>query len=221
MHDIVEKLFGRIVLPRYPINELEEPAVLDCGFGNGQWIDAVLKYTDEDAWVSPCCFACTQRPKAGCKESAVLVSMANILIQCVGIDIYTGEGNSEEDSDEEDSGEEGVALFVKKRWNLNASFKTSRDPDLRPETFHLINSRFLTDGLNAGRWQEYVKELKDLLKPGGWLQMVETHNLFQSDSGQTPAFLERWWQYYQDTMTRMGKNPRVGPTLGVLMTTAR
>lgn len=141
-------------------------------------------------------------------------------MQCVGVDIYTGRGNSEEDSDDEDDEEDGIVQFEKKRWNLNASFRTSRDEDLRPETFHLINSRVLTDGINANRWPDYVKELKSLLKPGGWLQMVEVHCLFQSDNGQDRPFLERWWQYYQDTMTRMGKNPRVAMLLGDLMRNA-
>lgn len=50
--------------------------------------------------------------------------------------------------------------------------------------------------------------------------MVEVHCLFQSDNGQNAPFLERWWQFYQDTMTRMGKNPRVAMLLGDLMRSA-
>ncbi|KAF2159335.1 hypothetical protein M409DRAFT_30211 [Zasmidium cellare ATCC 36951] len=186
VHGIFEELFGRIILPDYPIDDIDEPAVLDCGFGKGQWLEGILDYTKSDAW-------------------------------CVGVDIYTGQGNSEEGSDDEDDEDEELVQFEKKRWNLNVSFRTSRDPDLRPETYHLINSRVLTDGINSSRWPDYVKELKSLLKPGGWLQMVEVHCLFQSDSGQTAHYLERWWQYYQDTMNRMGKDPRVGSKLGSLM----
>ncbi|KAK4498954.1 hypothetical protein PRZ48_009465 [Zasmidium cellare] len=184
VHGIFEDLFDRVVLPDYEIDDIEEPAVLDCGYGKGQWLEGILK-TNDDAW-------------------------------CVGVDIYTGSGNSDEESDEEND-DDRLVQYEKKRWNLNVSFRTSRDPDLRPETFHLINSRVLTDGINSSRWPEYVRELKNLLKPGGWLQMVEVHCLFQSDSGRSAPFLERWWQYYQDTMTRMGKDPRVFSRLGNLM----
>ena len=53
VHGIFEELFGsRIILPDYKIEDIDEPAVLDCGFGKGQWLEAILEHTDSDAWVS-------------------------------------------------------------------------------------------------------------------------------------------------------------------------
>lgn len=52
VHGIFEELFGRIILPDYPIDDIDEPAVLDCGFGKGQWLEGILDYTKSDAWVS-------------------------------------------------------------------------------------------------------------------------------------------------------------------------
>lgn len=141
----------------------------------------------------------------------------------VGIDIYTGQGTGSDSGDEEEADEDSAEYFAKKRWNLNASFRTSRDPSLRPESFHLINCRFLADGINRDRWDSFVKELKTLLEPKGWLQMVEVHMLFQSDSGlvdRDTSLLHRWWDYYRYSLELMGKNPRVGQQLGALMQSA-
>ena len=110
---------------------------------------------------------------------------------------------------------------MKKRWNLNASFRDDRSEDrLRPESFDLINSRYLAEGINASRWQSYVRELKQLLKPGGWLQMVEIQFPFQSSSGLLPvdSFLGRWWQWYSWALQSMDKNIRIGRELGQLLT---
>ncbi|KAF2217583.1 hypothetical protein CERZMDRAFT_108274 [Cercospora zeae-maydis SCOH1-5] len=141
----------------------------------------------------------------------------------VGIDIFTGQGHSDEDEDE-DEGEDvdpGIEAFIRRRWNLNVRFRedTSSDP-LRPETFDLINSRLLSDGIDADRWQSYVRELYALLKPNGWLQMVEIQALFQSDSGRDAPFLSRWWEWYSGKMIQMRKNPRIASQLGTLMTNA-
>lgn len=57
---------------------------------------------------------------------------------------------------------------------MNARFPDDRGSDrLRRETFDLINSRLLAEGINSERWPSFVRELKQMLKPGGWLQMVE------------------------------------------------
>lgn len=139
------------------------------------------------------------------------------MYQCVGLDIFTGDGNGSDSDDEGSDRDDIIVEFERKRWNLNASFRTSRDPDLQPERFHLINSRFLVDGIHASRWESYVKELKSLLEPRGWLQMVEAHMLFQSDSGREAVFLQRWWQWYERALYTMQKQPRIGQQLGNLM----
>ena len=160
-----------------------------------------------------------------------------------GIDIYFGspsddgdevdDHSEEEESDEEDEQDESseedddvdkgaVQEWVRHRWNLNASFRGSRT--LRPESFDLINSRMLMDGIDATRWSSYTRELQNVLKPNGWVQMVEIELRFQSDSGvaaldgTNPLF--RWQQLYYSAMEQMGKNPRVGSSLGRLLTQA-
>lgn len=142
-----------------------------------------------------------------------------------GVDIYFGravdendddDDNDDEDDDDNDNGPSPVQEYEKKRWNLNARFRDDRGSNqLRPESFDLINSRLLAEGINASRWSSYVRELKQMLKPGGWLQMVELEPLIQSSAGllNENSHLTRWWQCYSSTMQRMGKNPRIGREL--------
>ena len=87
--------------------------------------------------------------------------------------------------------------------------------------FDLVNSRLLADGIDTDRWRSYVRDLFNVLKPGGWLQMVEVHMLFQSDSGRDTTYLSRWNEWYASTMARMHKDLRVGRQLKDLMTAAR
>lgn len=139
-------------------------------------------------------------------------------LKVTGIDIFTGRGQgSDDDADEEEQGE-GIEEYEKIQYNLNASFRGS---GLRPQSFHLINTRMLADGINANRWPSFVQELCQLLRPGGWLQMVEIFPLFQSDSGMDAPFLERWWTLYQQSLGTHGKNARVGQDLSRLMLSAR
>ena len=50
--------------------------------------------------------------------------------------------------------------------------------------------------------------------------MVEVHMLFQSDSGRSTTYLERWYQMYQQCLATMGKDPRIGRQLQRLLTDA-
>lgn len=139
-----------------------------------------------------------------------------------GVDIYFGRAVDENDDDDnnedddEDPDDKGVQEYVKKRWNLNARFREDQSNDrLRPESFDLINSRLLADGINASRWQSYIQELKYMLKYGGWLQMVEVEPFIQSSNGRLDqnSFLTRWWQWYSTAQQHVRKNPRVGREL--------
>ncbi|KAK5133801.1 hypothetical protein LTR08_007230 [Meristemomyces frigidus] len=141
--------------------------------------------------------------------------------EVTGVDIYFGKGEDDEEEDD-DSEEEGVREWEKYRWNMNARFRDDRsDSRLRREYFDLINSRMLMDGINTTRWPDYIKELWVLLKPGGWLQMVELELKFQTDSGivgydnSQPLFL--WQQWYYHAMGQLGKDPRVGERLGAFV----
>ncbi|KAI4840805.1 hypothetical protein E4T44_07900 [Aureobasidium sp. EXF-8845] len=93
--------------------------------------------------------------------------------QVVVVDVFHTEGSSP-----------GV---VKKRWNLNEPFRYDQD-ELTRDKYDLVNSRFLTDCINAGRWGSYVQDLHDRLRGGGspgWLQMLEAQFHIQSRSGRS------------------------------------
>lgn len=138
-------------------------------------------------------------------------------MKVTGVDIFLGE---DDESDERGDRANSVQEFIKKRWNLNASFGADKSDDkLWPETFDLINSRYLAEGINTSRWPSYVKELRQLLKIGGWLQMVEIQFPFQSYNGSLPdeSYLTRWWQWYSRALGNMGRNVRIGQDLGQLM----
>ena len=143
-------------------------------------------------------------------------------LQVTGVDIFFGQ--SEEDEEENDSDEDDdnrLQEYDKKIWNLNARFRDDRSNDqLRPETFDLVNSRLLVNGINSDRWPTYVRDLRHVLKPGGWLQMVELQFPFQSYSGRLSdeSCLNRWWQWYSHAMHSMGKNARIARDLERLLT---
>lgn len=134
-----------------------------------------------------------------------------------GVDIFDRQNSRGEEDDSDESSAErdvGVQEFIKKRWNLNASFQLPPiGGQLMRETFHLINSRFLSDGIDAIRWPGLMREYLELLKPGGWVQMVEVDWSFQSDSGVDLPNLEEWWNTYSRALHRMGKDPVVARSL--------
>jgi hypothetical protein len=70
-------------------------------------------------------------------------------------------------------------------------------------------------GIHKDRWNTYIRELKRLLKHGGWLQCAEYYYNVQSDSGRLTENQElyRWGQGYRAAMER-DRDPRVGRTLG-------
>jgi hypothetical protein len=59
-------------------------------------------------------------------------------LQILGIDIF-------------DRQTAGLQQFHKMAWNLNISLQNARNEYVKPDMFDLINSRFLTDGINMDR----------------------------------------------------------------------
>lgn len=139
-----------------------------------------------------------------------------------GVDIFDRQHSHGEESDGDDSSEEqgvGVEEFDKIKWNLNASFRLLPDEDelMKRETFRLINSRFLSDGITNTRWPALMKEYLDLLEPGGWLQMVEVDWSFQSSRGVDLPNLRAWWDEYSGALRQMRKDPIIARHLCELM----
>lgn len=137
-----------------------------------------------------------------------------------GIDIFLGRGLEEEDSSDDESNSDVVQEFVKKRWNLNASFREDRSATrLGRDRFHLINSRLMVEGIDASRWPSYIEELRKMLRPGGWVQLVELDLMVQSWNGTLPdtSCLSRWWNLYKAALGRLGKNAQASRHLGQLL----
>ena len=121
---------------------------------------------------------------------------------------------------EEEEGFEPVQEYKKKVWNLNVAFRDDPAPEpdkFKQQSFDLINSRLLADGINADRWSRYIADLYNLLTRGGWLQMVEVVLQFQDRNGRLPqndSPLTRWWDVYKSALLEnMNKEPRIGPRL--------
>jgi SAM-dependent methyltransferase len=115
-------------------------------------------------------------------------------IQIFGIDIY-------------DRQRAGVQEFQKVQGNLNAPL------GLAESTFDLINHRFLVDGINDPRWDSLIPEYLQLLKPGGWLQMVEVQWTFQSQSNVELPALKVWSDTYFEALGIMEKKPLIARDL--------
>nr|POE87866.1 hypothetical protein CFP56_11095 [Quercus suber] len=208
LNQMLHALFdGPVISPApFPIKDrksraIEEPLILDCGHGKGAWIDSLLAdYEDGDLQTE---YETEFQPEV------------------IGIDIFLGEVRSDDEEDDVDN--DRLQEYTPKRWNLNAPFRQDRSESrLRPESFDLINCRLLAEGIAVARWQPLVEELRKLLKPGRWMQIVEIEYLVLSRNESLPitSWLRKWWSHYTLAMVRMGKNPRIGAHLGRLMETA-
>lgn len=165
--------------------------------------------------------------RADCMSMHLLEKVVADGFQVIGVDIFDCDTRRISDEDEDDNSAEGrdvspVQEFVKIKWNLNAPFRLARHPDLMRGVFHLINSRFLIDGINTDRWESLIGEYMELLAPGGWLQMIEFEWVFQSAKGQHLSNLERWWNLYSTALRSMRnrKDPVIARRLYHLMARA-
>ncbi|CAI6337058.1 unnamed protein product [Periconia digitata] len=88
--------------------------------------------------------------------------------------------------------------------------------------YDLIHSRFVGPGIKSNRWESYIQDMRRLLKPGGWVQMMEYYPNIQSDSGllSDQSALTRWWTTYANAMERSNRDPRIGQRLQPLLTGA-
>jgi hypothetical protein len=132
----------------------------------------------------------------------VLLPDLTDLRKVVVVDVFHTEGSSP-----------GV---VKKRWNLNEPFRYDHE-ELARDKYDLVNSRFLTDCINADRWGSYVQDVHDRLGAGGWLQALEAQWNIQSRSGRPLVYLSRWWNIYSQALEGQNKDPRVGTELSRYM----
>ncbi|KAI1572628.1 methyltransferase type 11 protein [Pyrenophora tritici-repentis] len=102
-------------------------------------------------------------------------------------------------------------------YNLNDPL---RDPEVfQANQYDLIHSRFVFPGIKTARWARYIRDMRLLLRPGGWVQIVEYIPIIQSHNGRLTdeSAVRRWWQSYQAAMLRADRDPRIGRRLGPLL----
>ncbi|EPS28177.1 hypothetical protein PDE_03123 [Penicillium oxalicum 114-2] len=87
--------------------------------------------------------------------------------------------------------------------------------------FDLVHSRLLASGIDRSRWPSYVRDIVRVLRPGGWVQMVEIYFNVQSDNGSITDShaLRRWSTQYMRSLDDR-KDLRVGPRLQDLLAQA-
>jgi hypothetical protein len=105
-------------------------------------------------------------------------------------------------------------------YNLNDKLN---DPEVfESRAYDLIHSRFVAPGVKKSRWASYIRDMRILLRPGGWIQASEYQLHVQSNNGRLTeeSAVYRWWHGYATAMTALHRDPRIGPRLQELMLTA-
>lgn len=95
-----------------------------------------------------------------------------------------------------------------------------RDPEIfKANHFDLIHSRFVFPGIKIRRWDTYIRDMRLLLRPGGWVQIMEYLPIIQSHNGRLTDqhAVRKWWQEYQGAMAGMDRDPRIGRQLKQLL----
>ena len=88
------------------------------------------------------------------------------------------------------------------------------------QPFDFIHSRCVAGGLGRERWTTYVRDIRNMLRPGGYAQFAEYHFLIQSENGTLTSdrCVYRWSTMYLNLLTEhLNRDPRVGRRLASLM----
>jgi hypothetical protein len=105
-------------------------------------------------------------------------------------------------------------------YNLNDRLNQPEVFESRP--YDLIHSRFVAPGIKRSRWASYVRDMRVLLRPRGWIQLAEYQLHIMSNNGRATeqSAVYRWWQGYARAMTDLHHDPRVGPRLHDIVSAA-
>ncbi|PLB34189.1 class I SAM-dependent methyltransferase [Aspergillus candidus] len=84
--------------------------------------------------------------------------------------------------------------------------------------FDLVQSRLVATGIHRERWPSYIRDIKRVLNPGGWVQLVEIYFNVQSDNGSITEkhALREWSTRYMGSF-EPSKDLRVGTRLRNLL----
>jgi len=165
-------------------------------------------------------------------------------MQIYGIDVFNGTYNDSPDNSDKSSnsgssasrsssGDETV-FSVKTKWDLNRPLLQNRDIFTESGllrynakvSFDLVNIRCLTEGIRSDRWPPLMRELWTLIKPGGWVQMIELDfaniglSLKESDDNIDKELnaIEEWEELYKQGMRQMQRNINIAQEIPTIMT---
>ncbi|KAF2999928.1 hypothetical protein E8E13_009014 [Curvularia kusanoi] len=108
-------------------------------------------------------------------------------------------------------------------WTYNLNDRLNDAELFKAKAYDLIHSRCVSAGIKKTRWSSYIEDMMLLLRPRGWVQIVEYYLNIQSSSGRLTdqSAIRRWWGDYAYAMSRMNREPRIGTRLQHLLTEAR
>ncbi|KAH7070990.1 S-adenosyl-L-methionine-dependent methyltransferase [Paraphoma chrysanthemicola] len=98
-------------------------------------------------------------------------------------------------------------------YNLNDRLN---DPEVfRLRAYDLIHSRFVAPGIKRNRWPSYFRDIRNLLRSGGYVQVVEYQLHILSNNGRLTdqSAVYQWWREYVAAMRDLNREPRIGPSL--------
>jgi hypothetical protein len=221
-HDIFHRLLGNSLVSSR-VRMRDPSSVLDCGYGGGDWCVQFAE-TYED------CKVCLGDEVSDRGHHAV-VSLKHMLtatghsyryIPHVRASTYQGCPRLRLTSYSRDrrglpDQPDNLELFS---YNLNDRLNDPEVFEYRP--YDLIHSRFVAPGIKKNRWASYIRDMRVLLRSGGWIQVAEYHLHIQSNSGRLTeqSAVYRWWQGYARSMTDLQRDPRVGPRLQEVLSSA-
>ena len=78
-------------------------------------------------------------------------------------------------------------------------------------SFDYVFSRMLVFGMTD--WAGYIAQAKDLLAPGGWLELQEIHKTYYDENGTILSGSWEWLQEQSDAWTMRGLDMHCGPKL--------
>ncbi|KAF2665681.1 S-adenosyl-L-methionine-dependent methyltransferase [Microthyrium microscopicum] len=113
--------------------------------------------------------------------------------QVTAIDIYPAELSEEPEN------------LVREIWNLNDRLL----PTYRAGQYDLVHSRCVGLGIKKSRWRTYVRDLGQLTRRGGYVQLAEFYYNIQSDNGRLTEnhAIYKWGVAFR-TALDVDKDPR-------------
>ncbi|KAI1624138.1 S-adenosyl-L-methionine-dependent methyltransferase [Exophiala viscosa] len=177
----------------------EPESVLDCAFGTGNWAYDLAEY-DPDCSVTGVDISPLMAPPDQLENMDLQVLRPIIIYIRCGGDLTAPVGPPQ-----------GLVLF--RRFPQASLLKIQPTEDgianlndrldfAESESFDLIHSRFVADGIASSRWPNYFRDIYRLLKRNGWVQVTEWDFTFRSATGNSDALqaLRVWSQLHAQSL---------------------